>query len=168
MTDSEYLNWIFDSYWKPNYKFLFEALLEYSFIPDMKNHPLDESRNMYGIDLRSAYEYETGGTCDIFGEASFLEMLVGLAKQLENQILWDMVNDRTGEWVWMMLDNMGLSYFDDVHFNKLKVFHMIEDFNNHKYEANGKGGLFYVEDPPAPMNETDIWVQANWWSNTIE
>jgi hypothetical protein len=78
--------------------------------------PRDKNRAIDGLDLRSQFEDETGSSCDADGPCSVLEMFIALAIRCENTLMYmydPEKGDQTDRWFWMMLDNLGLTDFED-------------------------------------------------------
>ena len=71
----------------------------------------DDNRAEDGITLRSIFmDEENWSTCPRYDEpCSCLEMMIALANRMENDIMWDGEKDRTAEWFWIMIRNLGFS-----------------------------------------------------------
>ncbi len=99
---------------------------------------------------------------------SVLEMMIALAIRLEEHIMDDPeVGNRTGQWFWNMIVNLGLGSMNDSRFNKLYVQNIIHKFLEREYQPNGKGGLFTIEDCRYDLREIEIWYQACWYLDNI-
>lgn len=128
---------------------------------------MDRNRAADGIDLR----YKYGCDNDILDEpCSILEMLIALAVRIENQIMNDYDSgDRTSQWFWLMLTNLGLNRMDDDHYDEETVDWFLDRFLNREYDCNGEGGgLFILERPFDDLREVEIWVQANWYLGEMD
>lgn len=137
--------------------------------------PMDQNRSEDGINLRySGFGYE----CHIDQheieryldrrDCSMLEMMVSLSIKAENIVGDSEIGDRTGLWFWSMLESLGLTIYDDMHYEMEAVEFAIDCFLNHDYKPNGKGGLFTVKDPPHDMRNTEIWNQMCWFLSENE
>lgn len=74
------------------------------------------------------------------------------------------LGDRTGQWFWMMITNLGLNRLDDDNFNEEAAEYFVDRFLNREYEDNGEGGgLFILDHPYQDLRDVEIWVQANWF-----
>lgn len=123
--------------------------------------PMDSNRADWGRNLRLRFAYETGLECRdewVDWPCSFLEMLVGLAYSLEENVLYDgLKGDRTPEWFWMMLRNMGLDRCSD-------IWMMTEPGSMGFVERavrdaeSGKHPIFPLEQPADGM---DLWAMAH-------
>ena len=140
-------------------------------IPYFYTIPMDENRYDDGISLRYNFGYETGYDNEIISEklgdksCSFLEMLVALACKCEQIMSDPEYGDRTGKWFWGMITNLGLEDMTDEYFDEQFVEDTVNDFMNFRYAPDGRGGLFYVKNPPRDMRDTEIWYQAMWYLN---
>ena len=136
--------------------------------------PMDEYRARHGVDLRYDFGYENHypdrtieHLLDI-RECSILEMMVALARTCEERIMEDdTVGNRTGQWFWNMIVSLGLGSMSDSRYNEREVDRILDIFLNRTYDANGRGGLFTIEDCPYDLRAVDIWYQMMWYLNTI-
>ena len=128
---------------------------------------LDENRAADGLELRSRFLYgELGLETDIPGPCSLLEMLVALSLRAEESIACDdEIGDRTGQWFWSMITNLGLGAMYDWRYDDIYVDYCIDRFLNHDYAPNGQGGLFTVHHCDRDMRKAEIWNQMNWYLN---
>lgn len=124
----------------------------------------------YGYDIHEIDEYLINKPC------SFLEMLIGLARRIDSDIMWDPeAGNRTCYWFWTMLKNAGFvnekgtlrcdETFspDDMIWVKNKVEFLV----NREYDLRGKGGLFPIIALPDGVNfkETELWYQMQFYLN---
>ena len=82
---------------------------------------MDSNRFEDGIELRYRFGYENGYDCSVIANylddspCSVLEMLIALSIRLEEHIMDDPeIGDRTGQWFWNMITNLGLGSMDDL------------------------------------------------------
>ena len=62
-------------------------------------------------------------------ECSVLEMMVALAKRIDDDILYDYeIGTQTEKWFWMMIDSLGLSGMTDDSFDENTVTRIIYNF----------------------------------------
>ena len=94
-------------------------------------------------------------------------MLVALAVRIEETIKDDpRYGDRTRQWFWSMLKNMGLNMMTDDVFDKEYCQEKLRIFINREYEPDGKGGLFYIPDHgDEDLRDLEIWTQLCWYLN---
>lgn len=124
----------------------------------------DDNRAEDGEQLRVMYENETGLWCNNYSSCSILEMLGALAYRCENEIMYDPdEGDRTSEWFWEMLENMGLTGMDDWHFDYDKFEEIVKKLNNRTYEKDGYGGPFYIQGFRQDMRKIELWYQMNYY-----
>lgn len=132
--------------------------------------PKDEGRAGDGIDLRYRFAYdlvddpvkELGGPCTV------LEMMVALAIRCEETIMDDpLIGDRTGQWFWGMINNLGLGAMTDDRYDEEAVDEIIDIFLDREYAPNGKGGLFKIRGCDEDLRDVEIWYQLCWYLDTI-
>ena len=136
--------------------------------------PMDANREADGIDLRYRFITEVGipknyqevyGYLD--GPCSVLEMMIALAIRCEESIMDDPdIGDRTSEWFWLMMKNLGLDYMSDRKFDRDIAEEKISIFLDRKYKRNGEGGLFVVNGR-RDLRKVEIWYQMCWYLDTI-
>lgn len=175
--NNEYFEWmckiVHDTKYtrRSSYKKLLKYLhdREFEFIIDM-----DSNRAEDGMDLRSrfAYDYKRlGPTIAEYlddGPCSILEMMVALAIRCEEHIMDDPeMGNRTGQWFWGMIENLGLKSMTDNRFDERYVEKVIDRFLNREYEENGEGGLFTVNRCAFDLRTVEIWYQMCWYLDEI-
>lgn len=135
---------------------------------------MDANRAGDGLWLRREYAEEVGlDISDIVKSGkpcSMLEMFVALAKRCEDYLAYDWeIGDRTGEWFWTWMDNMGLGYLTDDDFTKEEIEADAEDivsiFLAREYENGGFGCPFVFEKIDSKtfknVRKMEIWDQVN-------
>lgn len=133
--------------------------------------PRDENRARDGIDLRYRFAllHDTPSLVQYLeGPCSVLEMMIALAIRCEENIMDDpKVGDRTGQWFWGMIVNLGLGAMTDNRFDRQFVDEVVQRFLDRDYEPNGKGGLFTVRNCKYDLRTVEIWYQLNYYLDTI-
>lgn len=149
------------------YTILLEHLFELEFV---WIHEYDVNRYEDGCNLRLIYEQASGEKCYdnwVDWPCSILEMIYGLAVKIET-IMYDISSgeDRTSEWFWTMIDNLGLGICTDREWKKDPgdaldyVQHRIDMFLQRNYDEFGDGSLFPMgKSTPKNWSETEIWEQ---------
>lgn len=135
--------------------------------------PLDRNRAEDGLDLRRRFLMEF--VCDpnyivLPNEdpCSVLEMMVALAIRCEETIMMDDdVGNRTGQWFWTMVVNLGLGRMSDDTYDEGYVAEVLYNFLERNYALNGVGGLVVVENPRSDMREVEIWYQLSWYLSEL-
>ena len=128
--------------------------------------PIDENRADDGEKLRR--RYSPSKERYLTGPCSVLEMMVALAIKCEETIMEDpSMGDRTKQWFWKMVNNLGLSSMTDDSFDKKYVKYVVQRFLNREYEPDGKGGLFTVHDAGCDLRDVEIFYQLLWYLDTI-
>ena len=102
------------------------------------------------------------------GPCSVLEMMVALAIYAEEHIMNNpQIGDRTAQWFWRMITNLGLGDQMDHRFDRLYVEDVLRRFLARRYEANGQGGLFMIRDCRHDLRKVEIFYQLCWYLGTI-
>ena len=131
----------------------------------------DKNRAADGVDLRyrfSKERYHGHVPSYLDGPCSILEMMVALAIRCEETIMDDpKIGDRTSQWFWGMVTNMGLGYMSDNRFDERAAKEIIDRFLNRDYSQNGRGGLFTVRNCEYDLTNIEIWTQMLWFLDSI-
>lgn len=134
--------------------------------------PRDENRAEDGMELRYRFAYEgTEVPCAdsyLDGPCSVLEMMVALTLKCEETIMDDpSVGDRTRQWFWNMITNLGLGTMSDDNYDKRYVIEVVNRFLDRDYEPNGRGGLFFIRNTDTDLRGVEIWHQLCWYLDSI-
>lgn len=177
LTVNDYFKWLCDIVCKGRFppnksrRKLLMTLHDTEFIFSI---PLDENREEDGLNLRhrfaKQYRYENYDNTLLYLDryCSVLEMMIALAVRAEEQIMDDPdIGDRTSQWFWGMIVNLGLGSMHDDNFDRRLVDISIRRMLNRDYEPNGKGGLFTVRHRNEDMRDVEIWYQLCWYLNEI-
>ena len=171
---NEYFEWLSDLVCGKRYskKISYRKLLSYLHsITFNYSIPNDVNRAKDGIDLRYRFAM-THGYRDIpvclDGPCSMFEMMAALAIRCEETIMDDpSIGDRTGQWFWGMIKNLGLWTMTDDNFDEEYVDHVIDRFLNRDYDPDGRGGLFRIKHCGRDLRKVEIWYQLCWYLDTI-
>ena len=133
--------------------------------------PYDDNRADDGIMLRRKYalaHHDEELSDYISGPCSVLEMMAALAIRCEEFIMDDtLCGNRTGQWFWGMIRNLGLSPMNDSNFDAEFVDDVIARLLNREYEPDGKGGLFTIKNCDHDLRTVEIWRQLSWYLGSI-
>ena len=133
--------------------------------------PNDDNRADDGIQVRRRFALsrnDIGLQRYLKGPCSVLEMMVALALRCEDQWMDDtQFGNRTGQWFWGMISNLGLNSMRDSNFDRNYVDDVIARLLNREYEPNGKGGLFTVKHCNHDLRTVEIWCQLSWYLDSI-
>lgn len=166
----EYFTWLYDYVCKgrahnnTSYKKLFIFLHQTEFTFSIRN---DINRARDGVDLRYRYAMyiDDESVLPILeGPCSVLEMMVALAVRCEQTIMDDpRYGDRTSQWFWEMMNNLGIGNMFDERFNERIAADIIYRFLDRDYDSDGRGGLFYIKDCEDDLRDMEIWTQLCWY-----
>ena len=172
-----YFEWMFDLVCERNYanKNLYKKLLTYLHDIEFTYHIINDADRAHdGISLRHRFalrfhsdDYYYIRDC-LDGPCSVLEMIVALAIRCEESIMDDpKIGDRTRQWFWKMIVNLGLGSMTDDKFDEHYVENVIADFLNRDYDSDGRGGLFMVKNSKYDFREMPIWSQMMRYLDTM-
>jgi hypothetical protein len=135
---------------------------------------MDQNRAEDGLSLRyrfaldNGYEDNPDYILDILdGPCSVLEMMVALALRCEEVMDDAHIGDRTSQWFWGMIVNLGLGAMYDDLYDRQLVDEIIDTFLDRNYDPDGKGGLFTILNCERDLRDMEIWQQLCWYLNTI-
>ncbi len=173
----EYFEWMCNLVYNPKYskKYSYKKLLSYLHHTEFTYIiPLDGNRYEDGINLRYRFGYDNGIDDSIISSyldnepCSILEMLVALAFRCEVHIMDDPeIGDRTGQWFWNMIVNLGLGSMTDARFDENYIVKVIDRFLNRQYEADGRGGVVHIPNCRCDLRKVEIWYQMMWYLNEV-
>lgn len=175
---NEYFNWLSQIVCENRYseQNSYTKLLMYLHDTDFRYLiPKDQNRAEDGIELRYRFAVSQGyrgsssaitGMLD--GPCSVLEMMIALAIRCEENIMDDPgVGNRTGQWFWGMVTNLGLGSMNDRRFDDRYVDDVVQRFLDREYEPNGRGGLFTVRNCDRDLRDVEVWHQLCWFLDSI-
>lgn len=131
--------------------------------------PNDENRASDGVSLRYRFVlfhdyYQDSDLGYLDRPCSVLEMITALAIRCEEQYMDDpTVGDRTRQWFWGMIVNLGLGDMCDERYDEQYIDTIIDRFLNREYEPDGRGGLFTIPNCEYDLRAVEIWYQLNWY-----
>ena len=173
---NEYFDWLVDSVCgkrfakEISYRKLLSLLHSMEFTYLLNG---DKSRAIDGVCLRRRFSMSVGFDDDYLdgylkGPCSVLEMMVALSIRCEETIMDDpIIGDRTGQWFWGMITNLGLGGMTDYQFDRRDAENIIYIFLNREYEPNGKGGLFTINHCECDLRDVEIWSQLCWYLDSL-
>ena len=164
-----YLNWLLDAVTtkaeQKTWNKVFVTLYSTDFV---SYDEFDDNLKENASGLREDFYNFSKTACkliDIYGEidteTSILEIMVYLATRIENTIMSNNeYGDRTGMWFWYMMESLDIIQYNDDRFEESEVIQRLDNFVERRYEKNGFGGLFTLEDRKIDARKTNIWQQA--------
>lgn len=182
MTKTTYFQWLCDlvhceKHGKSYYKLL-KIMWETLFI--VKNK-YDINRANDGSELKSDYIWDLYAQnesenitihIDLISNCSILEMIIGISKRMA----FELANNSDDElyfyhYFWEILDNLGLSWFDDDKMklnptqNEYRIEEILKNLNERRYKRNGVGGMFPLKWPSKNQKRVEIWYQMQEYIN---
>lgn len=172
-----YLNWLLrlinaDNYQGKSYIKLCSLLNKIPFNPVMK---LDTNRNSDVQSLlRETYIqsqsdwYRLNEQFDEIMDlqtwpVSFLELIISLAMRIDLDFMREINGiDNTRIYFWILVRNLGFLSFDDDDWNEDCIISVVNRLNivqERKYDFNGNGGLFPLENTEIDQRNVQIWNQ---------
>jgi hypothetical protein len=138
---------------------------EFNYILDMDGNRAEDGMDLrYRFAYENAYDYSMVATYLDDRPCSILEMMVALAFRCEEHIMDDPdIGNRTGQWFWGMIENLGLGHMYDSEFDNHYVDTVLDRFLNRQYKRNGEGGLFTIENCRRDLRDIEIWYQMSWY-----
>lgn len=127
----------------------------------------DENRVEDAMKLRMMFGENYGYTERFMSDqldkpCCLLEIMISLARRIEENVMYDGELDKTGEWFYEMLCSMHADILTDDNYDEEAAIDIIKRVLERKYARNGDGGLFTVIKPRKDMRKVGLWYQANW------
>lgn len=164
-----YYHWLMSFIIPTNGIFTYNRLTSYLFNrPFVYTLDMDENRYIDGVALRAKYDDNFDSRYLPAGQnyCNMLEMMVALAIRMEEDVMSNYTyGDRTSQWFYHMIDNLGLAVDDDDNFNINHVDRIMMHFDDRTYTRDGRGALFHNPERSEDMRRTEIWYQAMWYLN---
>lgn len=143
-----------------DYSLLLEEL--YS-IPFTCTIEMDLDRGRDAEILRNDICEENGLLFDVIlsRKISVLEVLIALARRIENDILADPMsgNDNSNHYFWEMLENLGVEKYKNDNFKVLNVHEKVEKWLDRDFKKDGNGSIFPLKHPKHDQRAIEIWAQ---------
>lgn len=94
---------------------------------------------------------------------SFLELIITLAMRIDLDFMREINGiDNTRIYFWILVRNLGFLEYDDEHWGEDAIISVINRINivqDRKYDFNGNGGLFPLENSEIDQRTVQIWNQ---------
>lgn len=167
--NNEYFEWMYGMLGRTNYRKLLSYLHSVPFKYSISN---DSNRVEDGLALRLRFAMERDVDEELLEcidySCTVLEMMVALAVKCEEHIMSDPdIGDRTAQWFWIMVTNLGLISMTDKRFDRRYVEDVIFRFLDRDYEPDGTGSLFRIKNCKYDLRDVEIWYQMNFYLNDI-
>lgn len=116
----------------------------------------DENRIKDGLYLRRNYGVD-------FNQEDFpcsvLEVLVALAIRVEREYLGDPGNEHPEHLFLEMIDNLGLSWYNDLRYREEKVYKIVSDWLERRFYSSGLGSICPLKGRTRDQRVVEIWDQ---------
>lgn len=159
--DREYQLWLYSEVenrkglTSSNHSYLIDAMHSSEFYWDV---PMDSNREADGRALRRDFMLDQGVSHAprewLEYGASFLEVTVALAGRMAI-----MTDEPAGLWFWKIMDNCGLYVYNNDDFDPVDVEDIIYNVINRKYDEDGIGGFFPLEDSHQDQTQVELLYQ---------
>ena len=94
---------------------------------------------------------------------SFLELIISLAMRIDLDFMREINGiDNTRIYFWILVRNLGILEYDDEHWGEDAIISIVNRLNivqDRKYDFDGKGGLFPLENAEVDQRNVQIWNQ---------
>ena len=94
---------------------------------------------------------------------SFLELIISLAMRIDLDFMREINEvDNTRIYFWILVRNLGFLEYDDEHWGEDAIISIVNRLNivqDRKYDFDGKGGLFPLENSEVDQRNVQIWNQ---------
>lgn len=174
---NNYFAWMCNLVYNPkisrgvSYEKLLTTLNELDFVYIISQ---DSNRFEDGVNLRYRFGYENNipdSEIETYLDnhpCSILEMMIALSLRCEEHIMGDDdIGNRTGQWFWNMIVNLGLGSMTDQRFDRDYVIFCIDRFINREYEPDGEGGLVTIPNCRQDLRTIEIWYQMMWYLSNV-
>ncbi len=160
--DEGYLNWLcglVGPVRNPNPKRTYFLLEEQLFLKDFTwTIPNDDNRSEDGKELRQEFlqDYTVDQTW-MNTPCNVLEMLIALSRRIAFESF-----GTADQWFWKFIENLGLGELTDEAYTYSTgeyVDVVLDNFLNRKYETNGRGGIFPLNEPYQDQRQVELWYQ---------
>ena len=125
----------------------------------------DENRESDGIDLRDEYdiprEYYDDAEWFYSRRCSVLEMLIGLAIRVDDELIGDPAEEHPESFFMEMIKNLSLDKFKGNGYNESDVIKILNRWMHRDFERNGCGSPFPVKGSRKDQRKLEIWDQMN-------
>lgn len=179
MIETSYFQWLCEivhaDSMEKSYYVLCGELFKYPFWVKVQR---DINRSNDGLELRKEYweditieEIPQGKQVKTESDCSMLELFIGIAKHMNDELMTEDSGDKTHEYFWEMMRNLGLDEFDDEKFGEetgactVQVRDILGNFNERRYKRDGSGGMFPLKCPEKDQRKVEIWYQMQAYIN---
>nr|WP_296955068.1 hypothetical protein [uncultured Mediterraneibacter sp.] len=119
--------------------------------------------------LRRTYTYENNieSRRGLDGPCTVLELILNMAYRCEEIMDDATMGDRTVQWFWQMITNLGLGGMADRRYDQEYVAETVDRFLNRDFEPDGHGSLFVIRNCKTDLRDVPIWTSMLWYLDTM-
>ena len=136
----------------------------------------DIDRWKNGLELRKTYDFCYDNDFDSEMRpipCTMLEMIIGISKRMSEQLMDEDGEDKTAQYFWEIMENLGLTYMDDDNFGwdtglaQKKIAKTCEILCKRQYNSDGTGGGMFPMPGVLGINQKkmEIWYQMQEYIN---
>lgn len=158
--DDQYLDWLYAMVGLQEENVRHNKLLNQLFSREFVIMiPNDDNRCKDGLALRQDFIKSPGRLVRIDRQwlgmgCSVLELMIGVARHLSFE-----AEGEVGEWFWHLIENLGLTRYNDHRWHAGRIDQIVERLVWRQYSHNGNGGLFPLKNPHEDQRQVEIWFQ---------
>lgn len=98
------------------------------------------------------------------GPCNMLELLVSLARSMDFELGGVYSSyDHTDLYFWELIKNLKLDCYDDQHFDRRAVHHILLTWVSREYDSDGSGGIFPLYYPKQDQRYVELWEQLTYY-----
>ncbi len=161
-----YFDWLYHQVEVKEFLGLENFISELYEIPFYCLIPNDDNRAKDGLQLRDRFldGLDADYPDDVLPwPCTVLEMLIALANRMDFILFDHSKGSRYAIYFWLFINNLKLQKYnnDDKNVEKKEKFNrlVLKKFVKREYQADGKGGLFPLDDPLNDQRNVEIWYQ---------
>ena len=132
----------------------------------------DIDREKDGLELRKEQIYELY-EAQLTYPCTMLEMIIGISKRMSEQLMDEDGEDKTAQYFWEIMENLGLTCMDDDNFGwdtglaQKKIAKTCEILCKRQYNPDGTGGGMFPMPGLLGINQKkmEIWYQMQEYIN---
>lgn len=166
----EYFKWLCDFIKHSDFKNREDLLFKLHNIDYTYFVNFDRNRSSDGISMRRYFAEDTGYDDILYynKKCSILEMIVGLAVQMQNMTEDDSDDYKANHWFWDMICNLELDKMTNYNYDEEYIEKVVDIFLSRKHRKNGmKYNLFILDNVKDDLTKVELWYQMCWYIEDV-